>query len=251
MVDSKWNSTLYEGKHSFVWEYGEDLLQLLLPQPGERILDVGCGTGQLTQALAEKGVRAIGIDRSSRMIEQARANFPHLEFQVADATDFALPIGVDGVFSNAVLHWVPQAEAVICCIDQVLKPGGRLVVELGAKGNVAQILAAIAVGLESLGRSRPHPWYFPRLGEYTSLLEKQGFWVNYATTFERLTPLTDGEQGLEHWLKMFTQEWLEDLSESEITQLFQQVESQLKPRLYDGSNWFADYRRLRIMATKA
>jgi trans-aconitate 2-methyltransferase len=104
--------------------------------------------------------------------------------------------------------------------------------------------------LEKLGKPRPQPWYFPSLGDYTTRLENQGFWVNYATTFERLTPLTDGDQGLENWLKMFTQEWLGDLSEVEKKQLFQQVETQLKSTLYDQGNWFADYCRLRIVATK-
>jgi trans-aconitate 2-methyltransferase len=104
--------------------------------------------------------------------------------------------------------------------------------------------------LEKLGKPRPQPWYFPSLGDYTTRLENQGFWVNYATTFERLTPLTDGDRGLENWLKMFTQEWLGDLSEVEKKQLFQQVETQLKSTLYDQGNWFADYCRLRIVATK-
>lgn len=248
--NDRWNAHLYQEQHQFVWQYGQDLLELLNPQAVEVILDLGCGTGQLTQVLAEKGVRAIGIDRSSQMIEQAQSNFPDLEFQVADATAFSLPMVVDAVFSNAVLHWIPQAEAVISCIHRVLKPGGRLVVEFGAKGNVAQILSAIAVGLEKLGKPRPQPWYFPSLGDYTTRLENQGFWVNYATTFERLTPLTDGDQGLENWLKMFTQEWLGDLSEVEKKQLFQQVETQLKSTLYDQGNWFADYCRLRIVATK-
>src|SRR5215831_1542093 len=112
-VADRWNPSLYDQKHAFVSEYGRDLISLLNPQPGERILDLGCGTGKLTKAIFDAGARVVGIDNSPAMIETAQAQYPELEFLLADATSFAFPDSFDGVFSNAVLHWVMKpAEAV-------------------------------------------------------------------------------------------------------------------------------------------
>jgi trans-aconitate 2-methyltransferase len=110
-METKWDAKLYQGKHEFVWQYGKTLLELLAPQSKEYILDLGCGTGQLTQQIANTGAQVKGIDRSSEMIEQAIKNYPHLEFEVADARDFQSDRLFDAVFSNATLHWVKQPEA--------------------------------------------------------------------------------------------------------------------------------------------
>jgi trans-aconitate methyltransferase len=106
---SAWDPAQYQKKHSFVWRYGADLLDLLAPQPGERILDVGCGTGQLTAEIAGRGAHVIGLDRSAEMLADARRNFPHLEFVEADAAHFEFSEPFDAVFSNAALHWVKDA----------------------------------------------------------------------------------------------------------------------------------------------
>ena len=101
-----WNAACYQQQHSYVWQHGESLLARLNPQVGDRILDLGCGTGQLTEQIAASGAEVIGIDSDRAMIARAQANYPHLTFQVADAASFQLPEPVDAVFSNAVLHWV-------------------------------------------------------------------------------------------------------------------------------------------------
>lgn len=108
---NNWNAVLYEDKHAFVWQYGEDLLQLLNPQPGESILDLGCGTGQLTEKIAQVGAEVMGVDYASTMIEKARQNYPHIRFDVADATNFHVDKPLDAVFSNAALHWVKEADS--------------------------------------------------------------------------------------------------------------------------------------------
>lgn len=106
-----WDAALYEDKHAFVWQYGEDLLKFLNPQPGESILDLGCGTGQLTEKIAQAGADVWGIDSAPAMIEKARENYPDIRFDVANAANFQVDKPLDAVFSNAVLHWVKEADS--------------------------------------------------------------------------------------------------------------------------------------------
>ena len=242
MLQNTWNATLYEGKHAFVWKYGEDLLNLLSPQPGEKIL--GCGTGQLAAKIAENGAIVTGIDADAAMVEKAKLNYPNLEFTVADARSFQFDIEFDAVFSNATLHWIPEAEAVINSIYCALKPGGRFIAEFGGKGNVKLITDALYQALEI---KSPLSWYFPSIGEYTTLLEKQGFDVSYAVLFDRPTPLPDGEAGLRNWLMMFASRFFANSTQQEIIKT---VEEQLKPILYKNGTWTADYRRLRTVAMR-
>ncbi|MEM7716305.1 MAG: methyltransferase domain-containing protein [Cyanobacteria bacterium P01_A01_bin.68] len=248
-----WNSTLYQDKHAFIWHYGENLLQLLNPQPKEQILDLGCGTGQLTAKIAEAGAEIIGIDSASEMIEKAQKNYPQLEFQVADAKNFQLPQPADAVFSNAVLHWIPQADEVIASIRESLKIGGRFIAEFGGKGNIESIVQALYEALEKIGFENPqnlNPWYFPSISEYAAKLEKQGFEVSYSHLFSRPTLLQDKDAGLANWIKMFGGTFFQGLSEEDKTQVINDVEKQLKPKLYQEGNWFADYRRIQIKAIK-
>src|ERR671937_2884362 len=101
MTQTRWDATLYDDRHAFVWKHGEALLEWLAPKPGERVLDLGCGTGHLTARLAESGVEAVGLDSSPEMVERARRAYPGLRFEVGDARDFALDERFDAAFSNA------------------------------------------------------------------------------------------------------------------------------------------------------
>src|SRR5579872_1791318 len=141
---SQWDAGLYQSSHSFVWERGRGLVELLAPQKGERILDVGCGTGQLTAEIARAGAQVAGIDNSAAMIEQARANFPELSFEQADVRSLAFREEFDAVFSNAVLHWVKEADDAAAAMSRALKSGGRLVVEFGGHGNTQTLLDAVS-----------------------------------------------------------------------------------------------------------
>src|ERR1051325_4868475 len=129
-----WDAARYDSAYSFVWERGADLLALLAPQPGERILDLGCGTGHLTAKIAESGAEVVGLDHSTAMIEQARQNHPGLRFEWADAAEFGVPEPFDAVFSNGVLHWVQRPADAAACVWRALKRGGRFVAEFGGKG---------------------------------------------------------------------------------------------------------------------
>ncbi|NDJ22447.1 methyltransferase domain-containing protein [Nostoc sp. B(2019)] len=252
-LPNNWNTALYEDKHSFVWQYGEDLLQLLNPQPGELILDLGCGTGQLTEKIAQAGAEVRGIDHSPAMIEKAKQNYPHLRFDVADASNFHVDQPLDAVFSNAVLHWVKEADKAIASIHQALKPGGRFVAEFGGKGNVQAIANALYTALEAIGIPKAqvvNPWYFPSVGEYATRLEQQGFDVIYATLLARPTPLAEGEAGIANWIQMFATTLLAGLSAEQQMHIIHVVEQYLKPTMYQQGTWTADYRRIRIVAIK-
>jgi len=165
--EAKWNAGLYDDKHSFVWKMAAGLLDLLAAQPGERILDVGCGTGHLTAQIAEARAIVTGIDRSPEMVRQAQEKYPNLRFQVMDAREIVLPESFDAVFSNATLHWIAEPERVIAGIARALRIGGRFVAEFGGKGNTAQFLAAAARAWSRLEFSgaMPHPWFYPSVAE--------------------------------------------------------------------------------------
>ncbi|MEH2074720.1 MAG: methyltransferase domain-containing protein [Nostoc sp.] len=249
---NSWDAALYQDKHAFVWQYGEDLLKFLNPQPGESILDLGCGTGQLTEKIAQAGAEVMGVDFAPEMIEKARENYPHIRFDVADARNFQVDKPLDAVFSNAVLHWVKEADRAIASIHQSLKPGGRFVAEFGGKGNVQAIATALESALEAINipAQALNPWYFPSIGEYASLLEQQGFDVIHAMLFARPTPLAEGEAGMANWIQMFASPFLAGLSDEQQIQVIRVVQEYLKPMLYQQGVWTADYRRIRIVAIK-
>jgi trans-aconitate methyltransferase len=248
-----WNADSYTQKHAFVFGYGESVVELLDPRPGELVLDLGCGSGELTQRIAQLGATVVGLDASPEMVALARQQFPELAFRVADASTFDFPEQFDAVFSNATLHWIPAATAVAQRIYQHLRPGGRFVAELGGRGNVAQIIAATLHQLRRHGH--PHPqgadwWYFPSVGEYASLLETQGFRVRLALHFDRPTPLADPETGLVDWLNQFGELFFVGLTPTERTAVLAATTEQLRPTLWHDGRWVADYKRLRIVAEK-
>jgi trans-aconitate methyltransferase len=250
MAENQWNPALYQQKHAFVYEYGRELVALLDVRPGERILDLGCGTRQLTRALAESGARLIGIDKSPEMIADAQRNYPEIEFRVADASGFAFEEPFDAVFSNAALHWVKRAEEAAACIAGALKPGGRFVAEFGGKDNAANVAAAIQQTLkEMFNLEVNHPWYFPSLGEYASLLEHQGLRVRQAWWFERPTPL-EGKDGLRNWINMFCESMFKEVPENSRDAALNRIEATINPKNLIDDQWYVDYCRLRIVAEK-
>lgn len=249
---NEWDPEDYDDGHGFVYEYGADVVDLLDPRPGERILDLGCGTGHLTAELAtavgEEG-RVLGIDQSAEMIDEARVEYPDLEFVRADAREFAAEEVFDAVFSNAALHWISDQGAVTAAVADLLRPGGRFVAELGGSGNVATIVDAVDSVCDERGYDVEDPWYFPTVGEHATLLESHGFEVRYARLFDRPTDL-DGESGLREWLGMFGDSLLAPLTPEEREAVVADIEDRLRGKLYDTETetWTADYRRLRFVA---
>ncbi len=250
MAATHWDAGLYDSRHAFVWQYGASLLELLAARPGERVLDLGCGTGHLTAQIAAAGAEVVGLDLAPTMIEEARRAHPQLRFVVGDARDFAFDAPFDAALSNAALHWVKPPEKVIACVARALKTGGRFVAELGGRGNVRAIHAALTVAAAAVGLGDwQAPWYFPGVGQYAALLEAGGLEVTFAALFDRPTPL-QGEDGMRQWVAMFAGGLLESVPARAREDFLARVEANLRPTLYHDGVWHADYRRLRVVARR-
>jgi trans-aconitate methyltransferase len=249
----EWNTSRYDGQHSFVWKYGEEVIELLAPKPGERILDLGCGTGHLTSRIAASGAAVVGLDQSPAMIASARNNYPELQLVEADATSLNFDAEFDAVFSNATIHWIKDQAALAAAIFRVLKPGGRFVAEFGGKGNLRAVRRALKRALTNASHQVTNGGldrYYPSIGEHATLLEGNGFRVTHAWHFERPTELENGERGLAGWLETFADNVLEALTPDERKRVILDVESQLRSSLFRDGSWFADYRRIRLVAIK-
>lgn len=252
-VTSVWDATLYDGWHAFVWEMAADLVALLAPQPGERILDLGCGTGHLTKRIADAGATVVGLDQSESMVAQANQNYPDLTFVVGDARDFRFDQPFDAIFSNAVLHWVRPPEPAVACMARALKQGGRLVLEMGGKGNIRALRAGIEQSLDEVGafeNKALKPWYYPSVAEYSGLLESHGLLVTQAALFSRPTPLEGGPAGIANWMRMFGGMLLANLSLATQAEVIARTEDRLRPALWRDGRWVADYVRLRVVAVR-
>ena len=252
MKTNAWDAELYEARHGFVWRLGEGVVEFLNPRAGERILDLGCGTGQLTQKIAESGADVVGLDASPDMIGQARQNYPRLRFMLADAAALQFENEFDAVFSNAALHWMLDPSGVVAGVARALKTGGRFVAEFGGNGNIRILVGAIekVVAKYHGGQVPEKRTYFPAVGEYAALLEAHNLEVRFAQLFDRPTPL-EGEDGMANWVRQFKWYYFEGLRPGHQEDALRDVIEELRPTLRNAEGWFADYRRLRISAVKA
>ncbi len=247
-----WEANVYDESMSFVSRYGEGLMDWLNPREGERIVDFGCGTGDLAAQIVLSGAHVLGVDISPEMVERAQKKYPHLTFQCADGMNWNAEQTYDAVFSNAALHWMKDAEAAIKSMIACLRPGGRLVAEFGGHRNVESIINAVKDTLRDYNREDAFvmPWFFPTVGEYASLLEKSGFEVRSAVLFDRLTRLENGAYGMKGWLNMFGTAMFPNSNDSESALWIEEAVARLKEKLFKQEEWTADYRRLRIYAIK-
>lgn len=241
-----WNANSYAHNANFVAHHGKAVVKLLAPQPGERILDLGCGDGTLSEHIAHLGATVVGVDASASMVEAARAR--GVTAHVMDGHQLAFEHEFDAVFSNAALHWMLDPQTVLAGVKRALKPGGRFVAEFGGHGNVAAICTAFIAALHFRGisiRGR-HPWYFPTVEEYTHLLQTVGFKVDSIELIPRPTPLPTGING---WLDTFARPFLHNLDEDLQEAIVENVITLLSHSLRDSyGNWSADYVRLRVSA---
>lgn len=250
---NQWQPEDYDQKLGFVSEYGKEIVTLLNPQKNELILDLGCGTGDLTYEISRSGAKIHGVDASADMIRKAQDKYPSLHFDIADGQQFHTEVLYDAVFSNAALHWMKDANGVIQSVCHALRPGGRFVAEFGGKDNVKTIVdAMIDVLTEEYGidAAARNPWYFPSIGEYCVLLERQGFTVRLAHYFNRPTKLQDGEQGLLSWLAQFGDDFFQGFTAGEISHICRIVSRRVNSKLWHDDAVYADYKRIRVIAEK-
>jgi len=243
----RWKVDHYRRHTGFVSTLGAPVIDLLSPKPGERILDIGCGDGVLTESLLSAGAEVVGLDSSKAMIEAALAR--GLDVRVGDAEKLDYDQAFDAVFSNAALHWMRNPDAVIDGVRRALKPGGRFVGEFGGHGNVAAISVALFAVLERRGidPSTVDPWYFPSAEAYGGRLRAHGFDIVSIDLIPRPTPLPTDMAG---WLKTMAGPFFEALELDDRDTALAEVISLLKPRLCDDhERWTADYVRLRFHAS--
>ena len=250
-MNQEWNAEKYVSDFSFVSGYGNDVAELIDKEKVKSILDLGCGNGTLTDMLRKKGFRVIGMDSSAEMIEAARAQYPDIDFICGDAADLSLRDPVDAVFSNAVFHWINKERQpnMMECVYRALNGGGQFVFEMGGIGNNKLIHSALAKAFESAGMEYKMPFYFPSIGEYSSMLERAGFKVRYASLFDRPTALK-GENGLRDWINMFINIPFSGVDEKTKSDIIRRAVETLSNELLKDGIWYADYVRLRIKAVK-
>ena len=249
---TKWNATLYDDKHKFVSNFGEELVSLLNPQKGEHILDVGCGTGDLAHDISKSGATVTGIDASQPMIEAAKEKYPDIHFNVQDGEQFSFDPQFHAVFSNAAIHWMKNQQKVVQNCYNALLPSGRFVAELGGANNIQSIVDAIKEAADCLSILYDvtlFPWVFPTKEEMAEHLINAGFNVITIEHYERPTPLV-GEDGIRNWLEMFSNNMFKNLTNDEKEAIYSECERILRPQLYKENGWIADYWRLRFIAQK-
>jgi len=224
------------------------VLELLVPGAGERILDLGCGDGQLTQRIAASGADVVGVDASAEMVAAARSRGITADEARAEALPYA-DRSFDAVFSNAALHWVRNQDAMMAEVHRVLKPGGRFVAEMGGQGNIAAIRVALMAVLAKHGYGDREDGvnYYPTPEGYTRRLTRHGFHVEQIALIPRPTPLA--ESGMAGWLRTFRRGVLDGLPESLRDTVVEETAALLAPALRDEEgNWTGDYVRLRFIA---
>ena len=242
----RWDPERYARTARFVAEHGAPVLERLAPQPGERILDLGCGDGALTAEIERAGASVVGVDASPEQIAAAQALGLEARVMSGDALTFEAEF--DAVFTNAALHWIKDAPAVIAGVRRALKPGGRFIGEMGGADNVAAVRGELHKALAARGMDPEpiDPWFFPDEVEYGGLLEVGGFEVLAIERFGRPTPIPGP---LEDWLDTFGESFLMALPEADRGTIKAAIAESLRPRLCDDAGrWTVDYVRLRFEA---
>lgn len=244
-----WNTELYVRDAGFVPALGHAVLDWLDAKAGERILDLGCGDGALTEALGSSGADVLGIDASPSQVAAAGAR--GLDVRLMDATRMSFDGEFDAVFSNAALHWIKDRGAMLDGVARALKPGGRFVAEMGGDGNVACIIAAILAALAERGVDgrAASPWLFPGPEDQAAALRRAGFRVARMEHFDRPTDL---ECSMSDWLEIFAPAFAGLIPAEERAAFFADVSERLAPVLFDSDRgvWWVDYVRLRFEAVK-
>ena len=244
----RWQADQYARNARFVADLATDLIDLLHPQPGERILDVGCGDGAFSSRIRDRGARVVGIDQSEDLVRSARSR--GIDAHVCTVQEFTQWSVFDRAVSNAVFHWILEPRPALAAVFQALRPGGRFVGELGGEGNIASVIRILTPLLASKGIewAARNPWNFPSPELWTTDLEATGFQVLSVERFERPTalPCSFGD-----WIDTFGNVLLAGLDAAARTEIKAAAEAAAGPTLRqpDGT-WVLDYVRLRFVAIR-
>jgi len=244
-----WNPETYARDARFVSDLGAPVLELLAPQPGERILDLGCGDGVLTARLKSIGCDVLGVDASAAQV--AATTKLGVPARTLDGENLPFENEFDAVFSNAALHWMRNnPDAVISGVNKALRPGGRFVAEMGGAHCVQKIRTALIAALDrrNIDGKSADLWFFPTVEDYSARLTRAGFVIDYIALIPRTTPLPGDVIA---WLRVFAHNFTDRLPPAEREAYLAEVQQSLRPLLCDSQGkWTADYTRLRFKATK-
>jgi len=243
-----WDPAAYAQNGSFVHGLAGGVVEWLAPQAGERILDLGCGDGQLTERLGQSGAMVTGADADLHMVDAAKSRGLEAVHAMAESLPFS-DATFDAVFSNAALHWVRDQDGMMAEVKRVLKPGGRFVAEMGGHGNIAAIRIGLIAVLSRHGFPDAEDGvnYYPTPKAYSARLERHGFSVEQISLIPRPTPLA--ESGMEGWLRTFRRGVIDGLPADLRDRVVRETAELLATALRDEcGGWTADYVRLRFIA---
>jgi len=239
-----WSAADYAANARFVSDLGQPVLDLLAPRPGERILDVGCGDGALSEKLRRAGATVVGVDPAPDFVAAAVAR--GIDARQLDAQALPFDAEFDAAFTNAVLHWVPDLDAALRGIRRALKHDGRFVGECGGHGNVAAVSTALQAVALRHGVRPQLPWRYPTPDDFVARLIAAGFRPVSVELIPRPTPLASG---MTAWLRTFAGPVYEQLPEDVRDAALDETVDLLRWSLCDGQGrWTADYVRLRFAA---
>lgn len=246
----QWNPKFYEDKHHFVSEYGKKIIDYEKFDKNINVLDIGCGTGEITYELSKYFKKVIGIDSSVDMINFAKNKYPHICFRQQDCLKLDYQEEFELVFSNAVFHWIKDQDTLLQNIHNALKINGSLISEFGGYRNIAHIQKAFKNALGKYNITYESPFNFIKASDYEKLLKKYNFKIIQIKEYSRPTPLKGGEEGLNNWIKQFFNSQISLLQPKDLVSLLEEINKELKPVLWNGKEWIADYHRFFINIQK-
>jgi trans-aconitate 2-methyltransferase len=249
-----WNPDVY---HKFQRERSaplDDLLALVKVRPDLRVVDLGCGTGELTRRLADHlpGSDVVGIDNSPQMLSRAAEHArPGLRFELASIEEMGGEW--DLIFSHAAVHWVSDHENLVPHLLSMLSPGGQLAVQMPSNhGHMTHRLIEELAGKEPY-RTQLGGWkrVFPVLGidEYADLLFQSG--GTELTIFEKVYPhVLENADALADWTSGTALVPYFERMPEEMREAFMQEYRQRLREAYPGSPVFYGFRRTLFAASR-